>query len=1364
MDKLIKFSLVKQSVINSTPITIDPVTTRDGVKSLQLGPMSFIQPCETCHLTNGCHGHIGKTPLPVPIFKSAFKKSLEIFLRLVCPLCGMIKVPKFVKLLEEIEKNGNVIGPAEYKARDEILAELKNHNKQSKIKCENSNCRISTSAIQYTKANTFVFNSGTKNTLSSENLHSYLSNLPDNFLKLITPRNAHSCITPAETFFVDNLLIASNYVRPPNIYEDNIADPFTADLNFLVKNINGTSAGKKTQNIFDTLDNNQGTNPYSNNKKLNLSILTSGTNKDSYLRNFINGKRVPGTARAVISPGIKIKIGYIGVPDLVMLKHKDTIFYNNVTKNYILKQLATDNKDPNTQFTVYIKNCENEMNLYKIVTMSDNHNIIAPKLGDMFERNRQPGGFIGYGRQPSIHQWNSLASEIIAEPKNPRDGSTASDLTINLCPNACPAMNADFDGDESLLITKANACVNVEMGLLMNTKAQFKHPCTGTTMYGFVQEQIVASNLLLHEKNISRKQAYLIFGEYAYLLSDDKDTYTGRELIASIFPDHFTLKGIMINGVLILDNILNSMVASNTYNSIFNGLAQVYNPAYALIVLDVFKTIVQNYLSYYGFSIKITDIIPNTNILDDFKILVRKYITDVNNILFKFRDDLENNKISIASESEFIDLKTKNIEIMNSKLKSRLLEVIKTEYTKENNIFMTCYNMNYKLSLNDIMTLLVCGGQKINKSMPTMKIHGKSGLYSYTNDIGIESSGFVANSLVSGLTFSEMTFVIKEESLPQIVNVTSGTSQSGFIGRKMVRINSDLFINNDKFMTNNKHIISFNPYFLKISMADMCKVEFVLPNSAFIWNGEIKQLFDEKLLKFIIHKKFDNSLDVVKEVDFYINFYAEMLIYYFRKKKENAKIIVNSTENLKLIKSFYNLIYEKYYFALNDISYVLYILLTYLDPSGFIFRLEAPDIGSYIGKELLEHIFQKITILLKHSLSSGTQIGYQIANTLQERLTQQSLSSFHTTTKSGNKVEKRATEEFKQHIELTKRNKEDIVACYAYDIEVLEEIKTQFEYICLENICLKNGILELDDVTKNCLYQLNISIDILNQKKIDLATLYNMIVKYCTRCFSIQDFFLQIVLPKKKTDKILKVLLKAQLKTLVKVNQKGQTKNVNYPLILIAIYVLTSFYDGIHKGKQINTNLSIDTLVSNYLEPNTDPSKTDNYVIKTKKLYELKMFVESLSDFKNIDTEKLETIHFPPWLCYSFGGMEFMKLSTIGKTMNLIGDLSFVHSIKHFFDYRFASYKPLNLKMLYDKSEIIKNANYGNGNAITEAAFQNQTDVCNDIYSSLLISQRPKIGHGHHTMMIDLNKYDVLNKVEHITPFINDDEEIIPML
>lgn len=89
--------------------------------------------------------------------------------------------------------------------------------------------------------------------------------------------------------------------------------------------------------------------------------------------------------------------------------------------------------------------------------------------GDWVEVAVQEYTSIIFGRQPSLHRYNVIASSIRA---------TEGD-TIKISPGIANSQNADFDGDEEWMILEQNPKAVIEQSILMYPTTLLKHDIHG---------------------------------------------------------------------------------------------------------------------------------------------------------------------------------------------------------------------------------------------------------------------------------------------------------------------------------------------------------------------------------------------------------------------------------------------------------------------------------------------------------------------------------------------------------------------------------------------------------------------------------------------------------------------------------------------------------------------------------------------------------------------------------------------------------------------------------------------------------------------------------------------------------------------
>lgn len=107
--------------------------------------------------------------------------------------------------------------------------------------------------------------------------------------------------------------------------------------------------------------------------------------------------------------------------------------------------------------------------------------------GDWVEVPLKENTSIIFGRQPSLHRYNVIASTV----------KYIEGDTIKIPPGIANSQNADFDGDEEWMILEQNPKAVIEQSILMYPTTLLKHDVNGSPVYGSIQDEIVAAYSLL---------------------------------------------------------------------------------------------------------------------------------------------------------------------------------------------------------------------------------------------------------------------------------------------------------------------------------------------------------------------------------------------------------------------------------------------------------------------------------------------------------------------------------------------------------------------------------------------------------------------------------------------------------------------------------------------------------------------------------------------------------------------------------------------------------------------------------------------------------------------------------------------------
>lgn len=191
-------------------------------------------------------------------------------------------------------------------------------------------------------------------------------------------------------------------------------------------------------------------------------------------------------------------------------------------------------------------------------------------------------------------------------------------------------------------------------------------------------------------------------------------------------------------------------------------------------------------------------------------------------------------------------------------------------------------------------------------------------------------------------------------------------------------------------VVNNGEIILLSANILKIFSKDIRKVTIKDPSENMIWYTYLVNICDS-LKPYLLH---ENNTKLQSKAIFYINIKLEILSF-------EEYTTLDQPELYDKTINFIALLLKDYYFYFIDITWVKYILLYYLDSSCYNFKeIKMP----ILSRELIDYLFNKILDKLSTSLDPGNPIGLEYGNSIQERFTQQNLSSFHTQSKIGTEI------------------------------------------------------------------------------------------------------------------------------------------------------------------------------------------------------------------------------------------------------------------------------------------------------------------------------------------------------------------------
>jgi len=600
----------------------------------------------------------------------------------------------------------------------------------------------------------------------------------------------------------------------------------------------------------------------------------------------------------------------------------------------------------------------------------------------------------------------------------------------------------------------------------------------------------------------------------------------------------------------------------------------------------------------------------------------------------------------------------------------------------------------YKISDSELTTILGLGGQQGTDEHPKPGMMGRIFYTNLPGNTDPQSYGFITSSLVNGLNFNEVCFHAKYVSIKNILRKTCETSSAGSTGKKLVKFMESVKTDHFGMVTLNDTIVMHNTNYIKMMGGDIVRIPILSPNKQMIFYEYILPIYTSKIKYNLIY---DNQTKVNDEIIFPINMYLTIGSY-----NSTKGTTISSEDIYTKIYAFIDEISTEYYFNLIDMTWMEYTLLTYLDP--YILNKYHTD----ITVEMIEYILDKIKFKLYKSLSPGIAIGLEYSHNIQEKFTQQSLSAFHTTKKSGATATQVGFGEFKDTVELSKK-KQDIVTAYTRYRHKLEAIKIQLEYLCLEYF--NPTITELKNINEEYIISIVIDKRYIN-KKITCYVYYDMYKAFMEDNVLVKNYILNILF---KPPNDIEVII---------------TMKVKEPITVNKLFIYLGLKRGVCKGKFENENLEIEQ-VKMY-------DNTDGYMMS--------FYIDNINEFEYFDTKDVY-LELGPWFTYSCLGIQFMEYAIHNRLIKTTKERSMELCYRLLSKLMCLNNTPMNIKKLRDSGPI-KSAVHGIIDPLVVAAWNNIVEEKTDIYSKIFCGDVNKIGHNYNTFYYDLN---VINDIKIIS-------------
>ncbi|BCT22721.1 RNA polymerase subunit RPO147 [Carp edema virus] len=1266
----------------------------ETVKDKRLGAIDN-NICNTCkQIETQCYGHWGKLDIQTCVVRPTFYNHVISISKFICLYCGVIKNkqaydPKFVSML---------INQPDKKETKEAVRKLAKLIIEKKTgQCWNENCEQKFIKINFNKKRCGysykkVINADSKIDADypKAKLFELLSNIPKHYWPLLGIKT-----DPADFFYVKYFPIPPLLIRPPSSFWLDDVKKETNELTILLTDIVKASKNTNDDTILQkSIIEYDNVKILSNGTKQNVVSLNSIiVGKNNMLRSYVLAGRKEQTFRSVVGPGADLKLWEIGVSDYMRKKLSQKIYVNPFTIKQIV-DLFYDNK-----VKLYYNSLQKTLvNIKKGIKINGRVNF---KLGDWVETDVDEYCHIIFGRQPSLHKHN-VVSSCARKSKG---------YTLKVPQVICNSQNADFDGDEEWGIIQQHPKAVVEQSVLMFPVNVILHDLLGVPAYGSIQDEIISGYLLSKEESLTVNQVNYILKNVTDIKATENKNYSGKDVISMLInlnKNDITFRNILKKGQLVASHLTSDLIVGQKMGSLAKLIIENSTRLEGAKFINNLSFTLRQYLKYNMFGVLYRDLCPDYNFVRTLNNINIEKLNQIKKSLQDYKNDFMSGKIMRLdpfSEEEKIDSLLNNLVVKNIQI---ITNFMKEQISKQpDNSLLIMSEVGYKMNPTEIMYIMgTFGMQKIGGKKMGLSINKRILPYFLPDTLDPDSYGFVMNPLLIGLTGTEYYFLMAV-ARSQIVDVVCETSRTGSLGRKIIKKMEDIISNEYGQTVCNKVLLSNATNIYKITKQDATRLPIILPNKKQYWYDEISYLWKKIRNGFFP----ENSFRFTK----FTSFMMDVELFLETNLIEEGEEVLGADILYRAINNFTDSISLKYFFTMTNLDSFKYNLYTYLDPN----RVK-------ISKNILEKFFNKIESRLTFSLSAGYPIGIIFAQTLSEKFTQQALSSFHTTAKSGGMAVKLGFDEFLKITNLSGKGKPETIVCISEDRSKLEILKSNFQFVCLDYL---KPEVEIEDYENGLKFKLKFDRRFLIREAITIPQLEIMIEKFVSTNKLVNKWSY-------RTELISNT--KFEIDLLIELNQPIRKNKVYFPMLL---------YGGIYKGKISPHKFNIEEFTvytKNVIE------KDGKSELEKKTKYKLVIEIDNITMLTNFDLTDVE-INPGIWTVYNALGITSAQLKICDAMLSTYGNG---------FDYLYPCCDLLSSLMCqnhtpesinnfkFSKISVMKKCTFNDHKSIGIAAMNEVEDPVEDNSSSHFTGQAATTGTGFFKYFMDINPFRNLKEME----------------
>lgn len=831
--------IIKRSVVHVTKSEAfnNNVPVANGLYDSKMGVIDFNQTCPTCLQKNTfCPGHFGHIVLAKPVFHIQFWPITKRLLRCVCTRCSKALVDPNSDEVKAI-LNKKYSRQKRWDLLYKLCSKKKRCGQDTLDGCGAKVPKITRDtmlkiALEWkdesdkSKAGNII----NKQVLSAEDVLHIFRRISDADADML---GFSSKFSRPENMICTVFPVLPPTARPSVRNDTGVRqeDDLTHKLSTIVKtndrilkklsNRNEKVAGDTEMDtmmlqweIATMIDNTQPGIPQSKQRtgRCMRSLTERLKSKEGRIRGNLMGKRVDYSGRSVITPDPNIRMDQLGVPYKIAMN----LTFPEIVNKYNIEEMKRLVKNGPDIYPGAKSIKKQNSSTYRLKSNSDKE--ITVELGDVVDRHLRNDDVVLFNRQPSLHRMSMMSHYVVVMPFD----------TFRLNVTVTPSYNADFDGDEMNVHVPQSLQTQEELIQLSAVSTQIISPSECKPIVSVVQDiatglyAITKDHVTLSEKQLFNLMALNPKGNFkvpeASINKGEKNQkWTGHQILTTIIPDKVNIeykdtdryddKKTEVenkNAIIKIKNgeCLSGAFDKSVYQAGTRGIVhQVFNeygPQETRDLFDNTQQLICNWLVHNGFSVGVSDMVLDPSTIDIFKNITHKMkVAAYDKIAEVHKKGLENN--TTKTNQEKFEEEVNNIL---NKAVNEIGAVGLSQIDEKQNRLINMIKSKSKGTQVNVAQMIGCVGQQ--------NVDGKRMPYGFDNrtlphytkfDDGPESRGFIENSFINGLSPQEFYFAAMG-GREGLIDTAVGTSETGYLQRKLVKAMEDCKVNYDGTVRN----------------------------------------------------------------------------------------------------------------------------------------------------------------------------------------------------------------------------------------------------------------------------------------------------------------------------------------------------------------------------------------------------------------------------------------------------------------------------------------------------------------------------------------------------------------------------------